>query len=187
MPSPPSPPSQFIAREEPTDHAFLPSKLHARLSVHARGKVKTCTFPLPRGDRRKGVGLSDDMQRSSLGDTMQGKEATSASCMLQIQYIESGGGGATTSEGGGGGVGACPGRCSLDLTPAGRLPASRHFSSCPVTAAGGPILISRLNVLITGDWCRNLIHLFRWAGGGGQSGWCLLAGKHAAGKAFPFL
>lgn len=45
MPSPPSPPSQFIAREEPTDHAFLPSKLHARLSVHARGKVKTCTFP----------------------------------------------------------------------------------------------------------------------------------------------
>lgn len=92
----------------------------------------------------------------------------SASCMLQIQYIESGGGGASTSAGRGkrvveGGVGACPRRHSLDLTPLGLLPASQHFSSCPVKAAGEAILISRLNILITSD----VISFICLDGGGG--------------------
>lgn len=103
MPSAPSPPSQFIVREEPTEHAFLPSKLHARLSVHARGKVKNLYFP-PLVVTKEKVWDSRMTCREAVWATpCRGKEAMSASCMLQIQYIESRvGGGATTSEGRGG-------------------------------------------------------------------------------------
>lgn len=72
------------------------------------------------------------------------------------------------SEGGGGCLSSAldwtsgKGRRSLDLTLAVLLPASQPLSSCPVKAARGPILISRLNVLITSDWCHNLSHLFVW-------------------------
>lgn len=51
------------------------------------------------------------------------------------------------------------GRSSLNLTPLSLLPASQHFSSCPLIAARGLNLISWLNIVITSDYYVNLIHL----------------------------
>lgn len=81
-----------------------------------------------------------------------------------------------------GGVGACPGRHSLDLTPLGLLPASQHFSSCPVKAAGEAILISRLNILITSDVISFIC--LDGEGGGGSAGRVVSSGRNSRGGLF---